>query len=109
MLYEVITLEEIEVDLESPYADVIKNSGNAGSVYLSQMDAVDEILLGIIDIADEVANAKIADPYTSKDVYEVESWFSWNSLTDFQNNIRSIQNSYIGGYDGGTSGSYNFV
>ncbi len=100
---EATILEEIEVEIDSPYADVIKNAGNAGSVYLSQTDAVDEILLGIIGIADEVANAKIADPYTSKDVLEVESWFSWNSLTDFQNNIRSIQNSYIGGYDGGTS------
>ncbi len=102
---EATILEEIEVELDSPYADVIKNAGNAGSVYLSQTDAVDEILLGIIGIADEVANAKIADPYTSKDVLEVESWFSWNSLTDFQNNVRSIQNSYIGGYDGGTSGT----
>ena len=95
-------LENIEVEIDTPYAEVIKNAGNAGSVYLSQTDAVDEILLGIIGIADEVANAKIADPYTSKDVLEVESWFSWNSLTDFQNNIHSIKNSYMGGYDGGT-------
>lgn len=99
---EAAILEEIGVELDAPYGSVLKNAGNVGSIYLSQTDAVDEILMGISGIADEVANAKIADPVNSGDVLEVESWFSWNSLTDFQNNVRSIQNSYQGGYDNGT-------
>ena len=98
-------LEALEVEIDNPYAENLKNAGQAGSEYLSQTDAVDEILQGMIGIADEVANAKIADPYSSKDVLEVESWFSWNSLTDFQNNIRSIENSYINGYNGSTPGA----
>ena len=102
---EAALVEELELEIGTPYAEVLKNAGNAGSIYLSQTDAVDEILLGISGIADEVANAKIADPVSSGDVLEVESWFSWNSLTDFQNNVKSIENSYLGGYDGGTSGA----
>ena len=35
----------------------------------------------------------------------VESQFSWNSLVDFQNNIRSVKNAYTGGYHNGTSGT----
>ncbi|PCH74397.1 MAG: peptidase M75 [Flavobacteriaceae bacterium] len=90
-------LEDLGIEIGTPYGDEFKKAGNIGSRYLSQSDAVDEILQGMINIADEVANGKIADPHTSNNVLEVESWFSWNSLVDFQNNIRSIENSYLGG------------
>lgn len=90
-------LDALEIEVGTPYGKEFKNAGEIGSRYLSQTDAVDEILQGMIGIAHEVANGKIADPFTSKNVYDVESWFSWNSLVDFQNNIRSIENSYLGG------------
>ena len=98
-------LAAIDVEVEPPFGEVMKSAGSAGSEYLSQTDAIDEILQGMIDIADEVGNAKIADPVSSGNVLEVESWFSWNSLTDFQNNIRSIENCYINGYDGSAAGA----
>ena len=98
-------LEGLDISIPIPFGDEIKDAGSAGSRYLSQTDAVDEILQGMIDIADEVANGKIADPVGSGNVLDVESWFSWNSLTDFKNNIRSIQNSYTNGYDGSTPGA----
>jgi predicted lipoprotein len=92
-------VEALEISAGTGYAYEFKNAGGIGSRYLSQKDAVDEIIQGCLDIADEVANGKIADPYTTKDVLQVESWFSWNSLTDFQNNVRSIQNAFYGGVD----------
>lgn len=59
---------------------------------------------GIINISDEVGEQKIGNPYEywkSKDyetaVLEVESWYSWNSLTDYEDNIISIENAYMGG------------
>jgi uncharacterized iron-regulated protein len=55
---------------------------------------------GCITIADEVGNEKIAGPYESGEVLEVESWYSWNSLTDFTDNIYSIENAYMGGMSG---------
>jgi len=78
------------------YRDEFVNAGNSGSRYQSQIQAVQEMIEGIIAIADEVGNGKISDPYSTKDVLTVESWFSWNSLIDFRNNIISIQNAYTG-------------
>ncbi len=62
------------------------------------------ILGGIQNIAGEVGDVKIGNPYnywkegkTETAVLEVESWYSWNSLTDYEDNIVSIENSYMGG------------
>lgn len=59
---------------------------------------------GIINILDEVGEQKIGGPYDlwkkgDKDdaVLQVESWYSWNSLTDYYDNIVSVENSYMGG------------
>ena len=98
-------LENIEVSVATSYAEEFKNAGKAGSRYLSQTSAVEEIIQGMIDIAAEVGSQKIAGPVKSQNVLDVESWFSWNSLTDFTNNVRSIENSYINGYNGSTPGS----
>lgn len=86
------------------FANEFANAGKSGSRYVSQTDAVLEILDGMIGICDEVANGKIADPFDENDSRLVESQFSWNSITDFQNNLRSVQNSYMGGYHNGTDG-----
>jgi uncharacterized iron-regulated protein len=80
-------------------------AGSSGSRYASQLQAVQEIIEGIITIADEVGNGKIAGPYQTKDVLTVESQFSWNSLTDFKNNIKSIENAYMGRNPNGSDGS----
>jgi uncharacterized iron-regulated protein len=71
--------------------------------YSSLESAVEEIIDGVIDIADEVGATKIADPYSNGRVEDVESWYSWHSLDDYTNNIYSIRNAYLGG--AGTAGS----
>lgn len=76
------------------FGDEFKNAGEVGSRYSSQISAIEEMLVGGQGIADEVGNAKIAEPVESGDVLTVESWYSWNSLIDFQNNIVSIENMY---------------
>lgn len=86
------------------FAEEFANAGKAGSRYTNQIDAVKEILDGMIGICDEVANGKIADPYDQQDSRLVESQFSWNSLTDFQNNLRSVLNAYTGSYHNGPDG-----
>ncbi len=87
------------------YRDEYVSAGVSGSRYSSEVQAAEEIVEGIIGIADEVGNGKISEPYDTKNVLAVESWFSWNSLTDFKNNIKSIENAYLGGYHNGTDGS----
>ena len=85
---------EMHDDWVNGFADEFKNAGKAGSRYVSPEDAIEELFAGMEAIADEVGNGKIKDPVESQDVLDVESWFSWNSLIDFQNNIRSIKNAY---------------
>jgi uncharacterized iron-regulated protein len=59
--------------------------------------ALSEISDGCADIAGEVGAIKIAAPFGEGKVEEVESWYSWHSLEDYQNNIISIKNAYYGG------------
>jgi len=69
-------------------------------VYSSQLGVIEELINGMIGIVDEVGNGKIAEPFgTSIDTTDtslVESQYSWNSLTDFANNIEGVQNVYLG-------------
>ncbi|GHT35560.1 hypothetical protein FACS189434_13550 [Bacteroidia bacterium] len=96
-------LEEAEIDIKYNFSAQFKNAGKAGSTFLSQSDAIDQIIDGCTDIASEVGSQKIGGPYNTakvnydQAVLEVESWYSWNSLADYRNNIVSIRNSYFGG------------
>ncbi|MBP7274282.1 MAG: hypothetical protein KA974_10590 [Saprospiraceae bacterium] len=68
------------------------------AVYPSQKAVLEEIINGLVVIADEVANGKINDPLIQQNVNLEESRFSTNSKQDFANNIRSIKNAYTGIY-----------
>jgi len=76
----------------------LADAGEANSIYVSQKSALQEIVNGLIAIADEVGNGKINDPFTQLDITLEESRFSANSKEDFMDNIRSIQNVYLGNY-----------
>tara|TARA_R110002050_G_scaffold94765_2_gene197239 strand:+ start:95710 stop:96783 length:1074 start_codon:yes stop_codon:yes gene_type:complete len=93
---------------EGDFASNFINAGESGSIYTSQKGALAEIVEGLAIIADEVANGKIEEPLNgnggSAKPEAEESRFSNNSKLDFANNIRSIQNIYLGDYNG-TNGS----
>lgn len=87
------------------YADIFRNH-NGGS-YTSALNCIEEIIDGCAEIANEVGEAKIGDPYDlymnkryEEALYAVESWYSWHSREDYSNNIYSIRNSYFGSLDG---------
>lgn len=69
--------------------------------YTNTKDVINQIIDGCIDIATEVADSKMGEPYDNGDVYGVESWYSFYSYTDYQNNIRSIANALRGGIAAG--------
>ena len=79
----------------------------AKGVYSSPNSCIEQIIDGCIDIANEVGESKIGDPrdkwengkYTEA-VYAVESWYSYHSIQDYANNIRSIQNAFNCTYRG---------
>ncbi len=81
------------------FRDQVVNAGGGSNTYTTQKAAVQEMINGMVGIADEVGNGKIADPFNEQDTRLVESQFSFNSLLDFQNNIRGIWHVYTGGYN----------
>lgn len=82
------------------YISNVINAGKGSKVYVSQKAALEEIVSALGVIADEVANGKINEPFSQKDLTLEESRFSANSKNDFANNMRSIQNIYLGQYEG---------
>lgn len=96
----------VSYDGGKPFAEQFKDPSPAGA-YKSHIDCIDQIIEGCSDIAGEVGDAKIGDPYdlyiagkTTDALYAVESWYSWHSREDYRNNIFSIRNSYNGTLDG---------
>jgi len=53
-----------------------------------------------VGIANEVGTAKIANPFSAGDIAYVESPYSYNSITDFQDNLRSVRNVWLGSLNG---------
>lgn len=80
-------------------------AGQPGGRYYTQVDAIQQLMSGMIDICDEVANGKIGDPFAEQNVALVESQFAWNSLQDFADNIRSVRSVYTATYGDRTGSS----
>ena len=94
-------LSDAELEPSTNYGDQMITAGLPGnSAYKTQLDAMIQILQGASDISDEVGNTKITDPVNSGNVLDVESWYSWNSIADFTDNLRSVRNAYYGSLDG---------
>jgi hypothetical protein len=99
-------LEEAELDKGKNYGWMMKNAGQAGSIYKTYQEVAEEVLQGCIDIADEVGNTKIGRPHqgsTLDDRNYIESPYSLNSIEDFVDNIKSIRNAYCGSNSGDVS------
>ncbi len=82
------------------YGENMKNAGKAGSTFGTRAAALMAILQGCSDIADEVGSSKIYAAWHGEDITYIESPYSYMSITDFRNNVISIQNTYMGGVEG---------
>ena len=100
-------LEEGEIEpYEDKYGEQMINAGKAGSIYVTYQEVAEEIIAGAIDIAGEVADLKMGNPYISSTLEQrdyIESPYSCTSTTDFADIIRSIQHAYCGAKDGDAS------
>mgnify|MGYP002622060554 CR=1 FL=1 len=85
---------------ELSYGENMKKAGQAGSTYGTRLAALMSIVQGCIDIADEVGSSKINAAFSGEDPTYIESPYSYMSITDFTNNIKSIQNVWMGGIEG---------
>ena len=87
------------------YADNLTKAGINGSnsTFSTLKAAIAQVLSddegSCVAIANEVGTAKIANPFAAGDVSYVESPYSYNSITDFRDNIRSIRNVWLGSTD----------
>ena len=87
------------------YGENLTGAGqNSLSTFPTLKAAIDQVLAAdegsCVGIANEVGTAKIANPFAAGDISYVESPYSYNSITDFQDNIRSIRNVWYGSTDG---------
>ena len=94
------------------YGENLVGSGvNSKSTFKSLKAAIAQVLSddegSCVGIANEVGTAKIANPFSAGDVSYVESPYSYNSIADFRDNIRSIRNIWLGSTDK-TANKYSF-
>ena len=83
---------------EDSFLATFVNTGADNPKYPDTTAALEELVEGMGVIADEVGNGKIADPFDERNTELVESQFSYNSIMDFADNIRGIENVYVGRY-----------
>lgn len=81
------------------FGSQLKTAGAEGNTtFASQSACVEQLIVAMITIADEVGAGKISDPFSQEDPLIVESKHSFNSRTDFKNNIRGIKHIYLGDF-----------
>ena len=90
------------------FGENMKKAGETASTFSSLKDAIAQILSddegSAAAIANEVGTAKIANSFSAGYIFYVESPYSYNSITDFQDNIRSIRNVWYGSRSGSADG-----
>ena len=95
------------------FGDNLKKAGVSGSksTFATLKSAIAQVLSddegSCVGICNEVGTAKIANPFANGDVSYVESPYSYNSIADFRDNIRSIRNIWLGSTDK-TANTYSF-
>ena len=95
------------------FGDNLKKAGVSGgkSTFATLKAAIAQVLSddegSCVGISNEVGTAKIANPFANGDVSYVESPYSYNSISDFRDNIRSIRNIWLGSTDK-TANTYSF-
>lgn len=92
------------------YALQVSRSGTPQSTAYEKMQhAYLDIVGGMIEICEEVGEGKIYDPFMERDPEIVESPYSGNSWADFEDNLRGLQNVYLGRYKGQGKGVADLV
>ena len=97
-------LEELDMLPSENYGSYMKNAGQAGSIYVNYLAAVQEMVsTGMQDIIDEVGGQKIGNPTgmggNGSDPNYIESPYALNSIVDFTDNMKSVRNAYQGYQD----------
>ena len=112
---EIVKAADLNYKTESglSYGDNLTKAGISGSKssFPTLKAAIAQVLSNdegsCVAICNEVGTAKIANPFSAGDIAYVESPYSYNSIADFRDNIRSIRNVWLGSTDK-TANKYSF-
>jgi len=81
---------------EPAFRGVLTSAGPGNAIYDSPTAVVEELIVGITDILNEVAEEKIGLPLDNRDPSLAESWYSQTSIDDYRNNVRGALQAYTG-------------
>jgi predicted lipoprotein len=101
--------EEWNTSNGSGYLKTFVSAGSGSTVYTTQLEAFEELVNSMSGICDEVANGKISEPFLQKNPSLEESPFASSSISDFTNNIKGVQNVYLGKYTADGKGLEDLV
>lgn len=91
------------------YSTQLSTAGSGSAIYTTKKAALEEIVNAMAGICEEVAGGKMGEPLAAQDPTMEESPFAKNSITDFTNNIRSVEIAYKGFYSTDGKGLEDFV
>lgn len=77
----------------------LATAGNGSTEFSTQLAAYTQLVDAMSGICDEVANAKIKEPFETLDASKEESPFAKNSIADFTNNIKGVMVMYSGNFN----------
>lgn len=88
--------EQWNVNTANAYIKDFRSPGASNQYYSNSKAVYQEMVNAMAGICDEVASGKIGEPFVAQDPSLEESPYSQNSMLDFTNNMRSVQNVYLG-------------
>lgn len=91
------------------YSHAFTSAGDGSAEYPTERSAYEELVNAMAGICDEVANGKMGEVLLAQDPLLEESPFAKNSITDFTNNIRGVENVYLGKYLSDGTGLEDFT
>jgi len=91
------------------YGAIFTSAGSGSGEYPTQRAAFEQLVAAMADICGEVSEAKMGEVYAAKDPSLEESPFAKNSITDFTNNIKGVENVYLAKYSADGTGLEDLV
>jgi putative iron-regulated protein len=94
------------LDSKPAYREVFTTAGAEGNTTYPTLQAgFEEMVQGMVDSLDEIANEKLGETFEKKDPKLAESRFSLKTLADMQSNLQGAENVYLGQFpDANTKG-----
>lgn len=101
--------ESVKSSWVNGYTMQLATAGKGSESFSTQKAALVQLVDAMAGICDEVANGKIAEPFTQQDPTKLESPFAKNSLVDFTNNVKGVMIVYKANFAKDGKGIEDFV